>query len=382
MHDYLNQYGGAERVLEALLELFPDAHLYTLFYDEKATGGRFRRFWKTTSFLDASVVARHHRLFIPLFPRAMKSLHLKERYDVVISDSAGFAKGIDTHGALHISYCHTPLRYAWETKKYVRQKFPRMGALVSAVVSPVAAYLRRWDKKAAAKPNILIANSSFIAEKIERYYGRQAEILYPPVDTERFRPELAQRRRGERYYLAVGRLLHYKRFDLIIDVFRALQRTVKIVGSGPEEKALRRRAKGMPNIEFISFLHNEEELRSLYANSEALLFPHVEDFGLVAAEALSCGTPVIAYRRGGACEIVEQGVTGSLFDEQSKEGFLAAINAFENQSFDRTLIRERALRFSKEHFTATFSAIVADVVALRHGERLAIPRIARYPQAV
>lgn len=382
VHDYLNQYGGAERVLEALLELFPTADLYTLFHDPERTANRFVRFVKGTSAFDLPFIRRNHRAFIPLLPTAAKTMSLAD-YDIVISDSAGYAKGIDTGAALHISYCHTPLRYAWETGDYVQMKFPGLiGKVVSAVVAPVAAYLRAWDKKAARNPHLLLTNSQFIQEKIKNYYGRGAAVLYPPVDIHSFSPDRGQKILGERYFLAVGRLLHYKRFDLIIDAFKALHKKIKIVGSGPELKKLKRRARGAGNIEFIPFLNNEKELRVLYANAEALIFPQVEDFGLTAAESLACGTPVIAYKAGGAREIVEEGETGWLFEEQSKEGIVKAVRAFEKMHFDRAHIRARALRFSKERFKKELLRTVEEAWALRKGQTLQSADQSVYSQAI
>lgn len=347
VHDYLIQYGGAERVLETLMQMFPDAPVYTLLYDEERTLGRFRGRVKGTAFLDVPFVRRNHRLFIPLMPLAAELLRFDEPYDLIISDSAGFAKGIRCRGgAFHLSYCHTPLRYAWETDAYFRNR------LFTACARPFFSYVRRWDYRAAQKPQCLLANSGFIAEKIRRYYGRTASVVHPPVDLTTFRYDA--RIPTEDYFLAAGRLLHYKRFDLVIDAFRILGLPLKVVGEGPLLKTLKERARGSPHIEFIPFVGDGETLRSLYARARAFIFPHVEDFGLVAAEALACGTPVIAFRGGGVLEIVEEPETGILFDEQNPEALMAAVGRLCAMRFDRARISERARRFGRERFEEEF----------------------------
>ncbi len=395
VHDYLNQYGGGERVLEALMEMFPDAPVYTLMYDEQAMRGRFRGRVRGTSFLDFPFARRHHRLFIPLMPLAVRAMTLDDHYDLIISDSAGFAKGmarirrIRPIGRIkpmrHISYIHTPLRYVWEQKEYLSGLISHFSLLIAR---PLLNYLKHWDYRAGQKPDALIANSKFIAEKIRRYYGREAEVIYPPVDTAKFcfaadsrgLDAPARRSTGEggdergQYYLAVGRLLHYKRFDLVIDAFEKLRKEpafarapagkqmanskLLIVGEGPEKEKLERQTANRKNIELLPFIENEDELRRLYAGARALLFPQVEDFGLVAAEALACGTPVIAYAAGGAREMIEDGQDGVLFHEQTAEALAAAVRKFETMTFDRAAIARRAARFSKERFVKEFTKAI------------------------
>jgi glycosyltransferase involved in cell wall biosynthesis len=370
VHDYLNQYGGAERVLETLMEIFPSAPIYTLLYDKKKTLGRFEGRIARTSFLDSGFVRRNHRAFLPIMPTAIKTITVDGDYDLIISDSAGYGKGIrHRHGhgqrycygycerTRHISYCHTPLRYAWETGDYVRMKFgSKLGALVTAVVSPVAWYLRRWDYQAGQRPDIMLANSNFIAQKIKTNYNRKAQVIYPPVDTNLFYYDGSKS--AESYYLAVGRLQHYKRFDLIIEAFKKLEKPLLIVGDGPEEGALKNLARGYSNIIFIPFVSEEEELRKLYHNARALIFAHTEDFGLVPAEAQACGLPVVAFARGGALEIVKDGITGVLFQNQTLESFLGAIKSFEKKAFDRNKISASSQRFSKENFKKEFQKLI------------------------
>ncbi|MEK7478384.1 MAG: glycosyltransferase [Patescibacteria group bacterium] len=342
IHDYLNQYGGAERVLESFCELFPDAPIYTLFYDEEKTLGRFKGKKIITSFLDHKYVINNHRLFIPLMPLAVSLMKVDDDYDVVLSSSAGFGKGIRYgKNTIHISYCHTPLRYAWEHYKYFN--WPTYLKILSA---PVFWYLRKWDKWVSQKPQKLIANSKHIAEKIKNYYKREAEVIYPPVDTEKFFIKKGVRK-GD-YFLAVGRLMHYKRFDLIIQAFNKLNLPLLIIGTGPELENLKKIVKS-PKIDFLTSI-TDEQLVILYNGAQAFIFPQVEDFGLVAAEAQACGTPVIALNQGGGREIVENGKTGILFNNQNVDDLIMAVKRFQIKQFDQKLIRESALRFSKNKF--------------------------------
>jgi glycosyltransferase involved in cell wall biosynthesis len=267
VHDYLNQFGGAERVLLALMEMFPDAPIYTLLYDKEKTHGLFEGRQVITSFLDNSITRKYHRLFIPLMPLAISRLNLRDKFDLIISDTAGFAKGIsyDQSKTRHISYIHTPLRYAWETDEYFSHSIKTK--VFNAVFRPAFAYVRKFDYNVAQKPDVLFANSQFIAEKVRRYYGRDSDVLYPPVDTSVFYPD-KQIARGE-YYLAVGRMLHYKRFDLIIEAFKTLGLPLVVAGAGPKEQELKALAHGARNITFLPFQKTNEEMRKLYSGARA-----------------------------------------------------------------------------------------------------------------
>ena len=365
VHDYLNQYGGGERVLEALMEIFPEAPVYTLLHDQERTGGRFSGRVIKTSFLDFPFARKNHRLFIPLMPFAARSLNLKNDYELIISDTAGFAKGIKySPSTRHISYIHTPLRYAWETD-YLNFKFSRLlgGQAIfnfqfwKHFFKPVLNYLKKWDYRAAQKPDILTANSEFISGKIKQYYHRDAKVLYPPVDVSKFYFETKSKLQNpnNKYYLAVGRLLHYKKFDLIIDAFAESQMAnnrLLIVGSGPEYDNLKFKIKNLRlnNVELLPFVNDENELRKLYNGAQALIFPQVEDFGLVAAEAQACGTPVIAYGVGGAVEIISDPGTGVLFHEQTPKSLIQAVEICQKRRFNRAAISRSAQRFSKDKF--------------------------------
>jgi glycosyltransferase involved in cell wall biosynthesis len=350
VHDYLNQFGGAERVLLTLMQMLPDAPIYTLLYDKEKTHGLFEGRRVITSFLDNSITRKHHRLFIPLMPIAISRLNLRGEFDLIISDTAGFAKGIsyDQSKTKHISYIHTPLRYAWETNEYFSHNIKTK--VFNAVFRPAFAYVRRFDYQVAQKPDMLFANSQFIAEKVQRYYGRDSDVLYPPVDTSVFYPD--GQTGPAQYYLAAGRMLHYKRFDLIIETFKTLGLPLVVAGAGPKEQELKTLAQGARNITFLPFQKTSEEMRRLYSGAKAVIFSHTEDFGLVLAEAQACGAPIIAYNVGGAREIVSDERAGVLFNEQSVVGLVEAVRMFEQKKFDRKLIAQMAQRFSKEQFVA------------------------------
>ena len=354
LHDYLNQFGGAERVLEVLLQMFPDADLYTLLYDREKTFGIFERNIKGTSFLNAfPLVKKRHRLFIPLMPTASNFLTSKTTYDLVISSTAGYAKGFHITGKYHISYCHSPLRYAWEVD-YLKNLPFAPWPLKEMVVRPMANVLRNWDIHAATHVNLFVTNSAYIKEKIRSYYKREATVIYPPVDTSIFFPEPTNTEKE--YYLMTGRLLYYKGFDLAIRAFNKLRKPLIIVGSGPEYLKLKGLAKS-PLIEFRNSIP-DHELRKLYSNAKAFIFPQIEDFGLVAAEAQMCGAPVIAFNQGGGAEIVIHKKNGIHFHEQTPEAIERAIREFETMSFNRKDIAASAQRFTKEKFMHDFRKLV------------------------
>lgn len=353
LHDYLNQYGGPERVLETLLELFPDADLYTLMYDRERMGRRFRANLKKTSAFDFDFARKHPRAFLPFMHLAANRMASNTIYDLIISSSSGFAKGFPVRGKYHISYCHSPLRFAWEADALKDIPFSPL-----KTPFPFRAFSSRrsraWDFAASRNVNVFVANSEYIRQKIGSYYGRNSCVIHPPVETSVF-----CRMRGDAdagYYLMAGPLLYHKRFDIGIRAFNEMKIPLKIVGRGPEEKKLR----ALANPRIVRFVSNvsDSDLRSLYAGARALVFPQIEDFGMVAAEAQACGTPVIAFQRGGACEIVRPGETGIFFTEQNVRSLVSAVREFETKRFDRGKIADSAERFSKKRFKEAFSRIV------------------------
>lgn len=351
IHDYLNQYGGAERVLEAFCEIWPQAPIFTLIYDKARTGAAFEGRKIKTSFLQKTpFVKAHHRPFLMLMPLAVEQFDLS-KYELVLSDSASFAKGVITRPkTLHICYCHTPTRYVWDdSHRYVEEfNYPRF---IKRFIPPFLNYLRLWDEAAASRPDKYIANSHFVAQRIKKYYQQEAQIIYPPVKTKNF--YLSQK--PGNYFLIVSRFLPYKKIDLAISAFNELGWPLKIIGDGPERRKLKKMAR--PNIEFVGLV-NEKTLADYYASSRALIFPQEEDFGISAVEAMSAGRPVIAYRGGGALEIIREGETGLFFEEQTAASLLDVLKRFQPEQFDGQRIQAYVQQFDKEIFKAKIEDFV------------------------
>ncbi len=363
-HDFLVQYGGAERVLEVLCEMFPNSPVFSLFYDEGRTRGRFRSQDVRTSFLSHLPVAgkrigHHHHLFFWSFPKAVERFDFSG-FDLVLSSSASYSKGIVPPPHVpHICYCYTPTRYLWEdVTKYVNGFLASPPA--TALGEAVFRVMRRWDRKAALRPTKLLAVSSYIAGRIREIYGRQPDaVVFPPVDTATYSANgVPAAALTGAYFLMVGRLLPYKRFDLAIEACNRLRLPLKIAGVGRERKRLQEMAG--PTVEFLGWV-NEAELPRLYRGARALIFPQVEDFGLVAAEAVACGTPVVAFRGGGALDIVQEDVNGIFFDQQEPEALMAALAGFERRTFEPRAVSATAQRFSKAQFQHTMLELLGRV---------------------
>jgi len=343
VHDYLNQYGGAERVLEAFGQIFPKAPIYTLLYDKKRTGYAFEGREIHTSFMQkVPFVKSHHRPFLMLMPLAIEQFDLSG-YDLVLSDSASYAKGVITSPrTLHICYCHTPIRYAWDDSHKYIEEFG-YSSLIKKVIPFFMNYIRVWDEQAAQRVDKFIANSQFVSERIRKYYNRESEVIHPPVKADLF--YIAPK--PEEYFLMVGRFLPYKRFDLAIKAFNHLGWSLKIIGDGPERKKLEALANN--NIEFLGLV-SDEKLRDSYAYCQAFIFPQEEDFGITAVEAMASGRPVIAYQSGGVLEIIQPGITGLFFKEQTTDCLIEVLKKFSLDNFDPQVIRKRALEFDQEKF--------------------------------
>lgn len=353
VHDYLVQYGGAERVLECFTELFPYAPIYTLVYDQEAMHGVFADKDIRTSFIQKIPFARKkHRLFPQLMPMAIEQFDFS-KYDIVLSDSSSYAKGIITGPeTLHISYIHTPMRYAWDDcQKYTSDfYFP---ALIKKLVPFVMNYIRVWDRVSIERVDKIIANSNFVARRIKKYYKKDSLVIHPPVNINQF--YLSQKR--EDYFLMVGRLLAYKRHDIAIEAFNRLGLKLKIIGRGPELKKLQKMAK--PNIEFLERVE-DNKLADYYAKCQAFIFPQEEDFGIVAMEALAAGRPVIAFNGGDIPEHLEEGKTGLFFKNQSSQDIMAAVQRFKSLTFDPAYIRKQAEKFDREVFKAKILKYVTE----------------------
>ena len=343
VHDYLVQNGGAEKVLEAFCELFPEAPIYTLVYSEKLMHGSFKGKDIRTSFLQKMPFAiAQHRIFPQCMPLAIEQFDFSD-YDLVLSDSSSFAKGAITGpDTLHICYMHTPMRFAWDDcQKYNRDfYFP---SIVKKLVPFAMNYIRLWDRASADRPDKIIANSKFISRRIKKYYKREATVINPPVDISDFRVS----REKDNYFLAAGRLMAYKRFDIVIEAFNELGLPLKILSRGPEMNRLQGMAKS--NIEFLGRV-SDAQLQKYFSRCQAFLFPQEEDFGIMAIEALASGTPLIAYRGGDIPEHVEEGKTGIFFDEQTSEAIVTAVKKFRAEDFDPEYIRSTVLKFDKKVF--------------------------------
>jgi glycosyltransferase involved in cell wall biosynthesis len=350
VHDYLNQYGGAERVLEQLHALFPDAPIYTSIFDPVAMPDDYRHWDIRTSFMQRlPLVTQQHQSYLMAYPLAFEGFDLAG-YDVVISNSSAFCKGVVTGpSTLHICYCLTPMRWAWRYQDYVERE--RLSPIAKLALPPFIHYLRIWDVTSAHRVDRYVAISRAVSARIRKYYGRDSEIIYPPVDTARF----ARTGPPGDYYLTVARLHPYRRVDLIVDAFSRLGLPVKIVGDGRDRQRLEARAT--PNIEFLGRA-SDDDLTALYAGCRAYLFPGEEDFGIAPVEAQAAGRPVIAYAAGGALDTVVDGETGALFDRQTPECLADAVRRFEATSFDSARIRANAQRFSSEVFRREMARFV------------------------
>jgi glycosyltransferase involved in cell wall biosynthesis len=344
VHDWLTGLRGGEKVLECLVELYPEATLFTLLHIPGTTSERIDSLPIRTAFTQKlPLVKTHYRWYLPVFPSAIESLGL-EGFDLVISSSRCVAKGVrPPAGALHVCYCHTPMRYVWDRF----EDYFGTGTTARLVYGPIAERLRRWDVSSASRVDHFIANSSYVAERIKRYYEREVDSIIPaPVDTDFFTRSDDAR---EPYYLVVSALVPYKRIDLAIDAFRGRSERLIIVGSGPSDRHLRARAGA--NVEFRGFVPNGE-LRKLYQRCRAVVLPGVEDFGIVPLEAQACGSPVVALGKGGARDTVRDGETGVLFGESTPSSLSSAIDKVSSLSFNGESLRDWALGFSKEKFRA------------------------------
>ena len=345
VHYWLVGMRGGERVLEALCRLFPEADIYTHVYCPEAVSETIRSHRVRTTFIQGLPNARRwYKRYLPLMPLALEQLDLRG-YDLVISSESGPAKGVIVEpDTPHLCYCHSPMRYLWDQYPgYLEGR----DAFTKAVMRATFHYLRIWDESSAARVDGFMANSAYTAARIRKYWRRESSIVYPPVAVERFQVSEAD----EGYYLWLGELVGYKRPDIAVDAFSSSGRRLVMAGKGEELGRLKRRAG--PSVEFFGPA-NDVEVAGLLAGCRALVFPGVEDFGIVPVEAMAAGKPVIAYRKGGASETVIEGKTGLFFDEQSPAALAAALAGLESGRvrFDPSVIRARAQEFGEPAFRA------------------------------
>lgn len=346
VHDWLTGRRGGEKVLEVLAEIFPEAPIFTLFHLRGSQLESLEKRDIKTSFLQKfPFLEKRYRFYLPLFPLAAELFDLG-RYELVISSSHCVAKGIiPASEALHISYVHSPVRYAWNQYSAYFSR-DRLSFFSRLLIPPAIHRLRVWDVTSSARVDHFVANSANVARRIWKYYRREAEVIHPPADIDFFKPASPPEPPGG-YHLIVSALVPYKRIDLAVEVFNLRGWPLKIVGTGPESRRLRK-ASG-PNIEFLGPLP-QERLLPLYQGARALLLPGEEDFGITALEAQACGVPVIAYGRGGARETVIPGETGLFFSELTPASLGDVLDKSLGLEFNRAIIRSNAMKFSRATF--------------------------------
>ena len=347
VHDHLAQDGGAEKVLQTFLEMYKEAPIFTLLYDKKNALKHY-----SDHDIQASIIQKlpggvsHYKWYLPLMPLAVEFFDLRP-YKLVISDTSSFAKGVITSpDSVHICYCHTPTRYLWsDTHQYINEL--KYNKWLKKIISLILTRLRTWDRVAADRVDYFIANSKTVQKRIKKYYRRDSEVIYPPVETDKF--YISQQVKD--YFLIGCRLAPYKRVDLVIEAFKRLggDYKLKVFGSGIDEKRLKKIAHGFSNIEFLGRVDDAKKAK-LYSEALAFINPQEEDFGITPVESMASGRPVIAYRKGGATETVIEGRTGIFFDKQDIDSLSKAISSFTKHAFNPQEIREHALSFSKDRF--------------------------------
>lgn len=363
VHDWLTGMRGGEKVLDAICELYPDAPIYTLVRVPGRVSPRIEQRRIETSFVNripgAGSLYRH---LLPLYPLAVELFDL-ESYDLVISSSHCAVKSvIPSPRAVHVCYCHSPMRYAWD--QFDAYFGPaQVGRWRSRLLRPVMAHLARWDAATAGRVDRFLANSQYVAGRIQGYYNRRSTVVYPPVDTSFYSPGAADSRHRSPRFLVVSALVPYKRVDVAIEACRAMAVPLTVVGRGPELERLQRFADG--NTEFLGW-RSDDEVRDLYRAATAVLLPGVEDFGMVPVEAQACGTPVVAMGTGGAAETIVDGATGVLVGDPTPAAFAAGLRRVLELEPDRAAIRANALRFSRERFMTDFKAAVDAAVREKH----------------
>ncbi|MGI5827079.1 MAG: glycosyltransferase [Patescibacteria group bacterium] len=365
IHDHLAQTGGAEKVLKVFADIFPEATIYTLLADKVKTDTYLegRR-------IDTSVIQRlpggvkHYKWYLPLMPMAVEFFDLSE-YDLVISDTSSFAKGVITLPDVpHICYCHTPTRYLWsDAHSYLNEL--KYNKWFKKIIARMLVRLRQWDFLAASRVDYFIANSKTVAKRISKYYRREAQVIYPPVETDNFFiSDLSAQAPEERYFLAGCRLVPYKRIDLVVEAFKELgpDYRLKVFGDGLDLSRLKKIAGEAGNIEFLGRVSDDQKA-VYYSRAQAFINPQEEDFGITPLESMASGRPVIAYRKGGATETVREGETGIFFDEQTPASLVTAIKSFRSENFSSTRIRAYAETFSVARFSEEIKKLVAAVMS-------------------
>lgn len=358
VHDWTIHMRGGEKVLDAFAELFPEATLYTLFYDRKKLSPRLQNLKIKASFLNwLPGIQKYYRWLLPIFPFVISTLRIEKGTDLVISSSHCVAKGISIpQNALHVCYCHTPMRYAWVAREMYFNSYP---IVLKWLIHQILNELKKWDKKVNRSVDLFIANSNYIRERIKSAYERDSVVVHPPYEDDFFKASAPKKD----YYFAISHFVPYKKLDIVIEAFNDLNRELIIAGSGPLERVYRS-IVNQPRIRFVGSVSNEK-LRDLYSEAKAVLFPAEEDFGIVPLEAQACGTPVIAYGKGGALESVKSGV---FFAEQTPEAVKKAIEEFENAPYQFSDIHGKISGFQRSVFLSKINSAI-ESAALKKNAR-------------
>lgn len=354
IHDWITNFGGAERIVLELHKVFPEAPIYTSVYDEKKMKKYFKDIDIRTSFIQKLPFAvKNYRYYLPLMPMAFEQFDLNE-YDLVISSSSCCAKGVNVNAkTLHICYCHTPMRYGWD----MYNEYCKGNLVKKIIIASQIHKIRQWDRLSADRVDYFIANSNYVANRINKHYRRDAKVIYPAIRKQFYERKLDDSKEEKRAYLIVARLVPYKKVNIVIEAFNELGLPLKIVGNGPGKDKLMKMSNS--NINFLENL-SEEQLMKEYETCKSFVFMAEEDFGMVMAEAQAMGKPVIAYKAGGASEIVIDGKTGILFKEQSKESLESAVLQMEQdyEKFKSAEIRENAQKFNEEEFLKAIQGFI------------------------
>lgn len=350
IHDWLVNYGGAERVVEALLEIYPLADIFTLVYDEKKMHHIFKNNKITTTYLQKFPKAtKLYTKFLPLMPFAFEQLDLRQ-YDIIISSSSCCAKGVITSpSSIHIAYIHSPMRYCWDLYHDYKDK---SGLITRLFMYLFIKKLRIWDYTSSQRIDKIVANSNYVSKRIKKYWNRESKVIYPPVDTDRLEPNWKE---SDDFYVVFSRFVPYKRIDLAIEACKLLGRKLIVIGDGEQYDYL----YSLKNqyIQFVGRI-DDSKVKDYLQRCKALIFCAEEDFGIIPLEVQSCGRPVIAFGKGGALETVVENITGVFFYSQDVKNVVLAIQKFENLKFNTKQIYEHAQKFSKEIFQKQIKNIV------------------------
>jgi len=369
VHDFLTGFGGAERVLEALTEMFPDAPIYTLLYDKDKIRGKFKDKIIYTSFLQKfpKFLRKRYKYLLPFLPVAPETFDLRD-YDLVITSSGAWSKGIITRlNTVHIAYLHSPMRFVWDqNERYLKQQ--GRGRITGFFSRVFLSYIRLWDKSASDRPDYLISNSKYTQKRVKKYYGRESAVIYPPVDHETRNTKHETKNPNYQlpftdYFLVVSRLSPYKQIDKVVEAFNKLELPLVVIGEGSEKKYLENIAE--KNVKILGW-QSDEVINGYYANARAFLFAGVDDFGIASVEAMTRGVPVLSIRQGGIREIVEEGRTGEFFDAATPEVIADCVRRFmENENnYDKEYIRKSVERFGEERFKKEFINYIDNIKQL------------------